>query len=287
MKHKLLFTVVVLLTGLHVKGQDPSAIMFGNDMEWIFYGSDSNSDREWFHEFYRIEGSVEKNGKTYHVLKILRAFLDSGSGSAPEGYQDHDAVGSLCVRTEGGRVFVNREEYMKLISDDSYWRWVGNRDYIPYPQTSDGELILYDFNMQAGDQFVASEGHENVYVADVKSIVTEDKLTRRLLILSNGYQIVEGIGCVNSPGMWLFYLNPGLAPYNDSYLSFYGYHPEGTSTFETFYRGARGGLTDIRGTVQDSRPVSQDDLFDLQGRCLTTQPTKGLYIRNGKKYIVK
>lgn len=30
-----------------------------------------------------------------------------------------------------------------------------------------------------------------------------------------------------------------------------------------------------------------DSIFDLQGRCLKTAPTKGIYIQNGKKIIVK
>ena len=28
-------------------------------------------------------------------------------------------------------------------------------------------------------------------------------------------------------------------------------------------------------------------LYDLQGRRLTTQPTKGVYIQNGKKVVIK
>jgi len=287
MKQRLLFTIVVLLTELHIMAQEPTTFMFDNNLEWVFYGGDSNSDRAWFHEFCRFEGTAEKNEKTYHILKITRAFLDNDSGGSVEGYRDQDADGSICVRTEGGRVFVNREEYMSLISDGSYWRWVGNREYIPYPQTNDGELILYDFNMQAGDHFVAVEGYENTYVTKVESIVTEDKLTRRVLILNNGYKIIEGIGCVNSPGMWLFYLNPGLAPYNASYLSFYGYHPKGSSKWEALYNGTKGSATDIQGTTHNSKPTNQDILFDLQGHRLDGFPKKGIHIQNDKKYIVK
>ena len=39
--------------------------------------------------------------------------------------------------------------------------------------------------------------------------------------------------------------------------------------------------------VASAIPEVSSDLYDLQGRRLNAQPTKGIYIRNGKKVVVK
>ena len=44
--------------------------------------------------------------------------------------------------------------------------------------------------------------------------------------------------------------------------------------------------TSIRNITSASPEVSSD-LFDLLGRRLTGKPTKGIYIQNGKKVVVK
>ena len=260
-------------------------LMFDNEYEWMFCGSKTNSIHTVFYEYCRFDGTTEKNGKTYHVLTFKRVFLDGSTGNRPNGYHDQDAKGSLCVRTEGGLVYADREDYMKLMSDDSYWRWVGDRDHIPYPQTNDGEIVLYNFNMNVGDQFNTVEGHEAISVVEINNIVTKDGVARKLFILSNGCQIIEGIGCVNSPGMWLFYLNPGASPYDIGYLLFYGYHPQGTGTWNAIYE--REEETNSIYNMTTGSDVKVPSFYDLQGRRLTGKPTKGIYIQNGKKVVIK
>ena len=34
-------------------------------------------------------------------------------------------------------------------------------------------------------------------------------------------------------------------------------------------------------------PTSSKNVFDLQGRRLSEKPARGMYIQNGKKYVVK
>ena len=48
------------------------------------------------------------------------------------------------------------------------------------------------------------------------------------------------------------------------------------------FGGEATGIADVRGKMEDVR----SDFFDLQGRKVT-QPTKGLYIVNGKKVVIK
>lgn len=35
------------------------------------------------------------------------------------------------------------------------------------------------------------------------------------------------------------------------------------------------------------KPISEEKLFDLQGRRLKSAPQRGVYIRNGKKVVVR
>ena len=49
---------------------------------------------------------------------------------------------------------------------------------------------------------------------------------------------------------------------------------------------ANGDITEVRSF--NSAPTDESsDIYDLQGRRLNVKPSKGLYIQNGKKYLVK
>ena len=97
---------------------------------------------------------------------------------------------------------------MYFLSEESKWSYLGDKNYIPYKDTGDGELVLYDFNMQPGDIYPYRFGHSIVFVTNVSRVTTLDGVSRRLLTLSNGYELMEGLGCLNSPGMLFCYLNP-------------------------------------------------------------------------------
>ena len=45
------------------------------------------------------------------------------------------------------------------------------------------------------------------------------------------------------------------------------------------------GITEVKSQYDGNR--TDGYIYDLQGRRLTSVPQKGLYIRNGKKYLVK
>ena len=49
-----------------------------------------------------------------------------------------------------------------------------------------------------------------------------------------------------------------------------------------------GRVTQLQGTASISQVTEtqqHDAIYDLQGRQLTSTPQKGIYIRNGKKYV--
>lgn len=160
----------------------------------------------------------EKNGKTYQMVY-----------SAADGKQKnpfpiwHSRKEMLGIREAGGRVYVDQQEYLALM-ETSPWNLVGEKNYIPYEKTPEGEFVIYDYNMQVGDKFPHIDGHKDISVVGTEPMVTYDGVSRRLLTLSNGYKLLEGIGCLNSPGLFFFYLNPILWEYYDkAWLSECGY----------------------------------------------------------------
>lgn len=160
----------------------------------------------------------------------------------------------------------------------------GDPNYIPYHMTADGELILYDYNMKVGDKFRTVEGYDDIWVAVKDSVIFSDGEQRCRLTLSNGLILIDGIGCINSNGRLLDYLNPAKQYWNDfTYLqSVYDnnwekvYEDSITKVKELEVVGIFVGRTILQGT---------SIRHDLQGCRLTGKPTKGVYIENGQKKI--
>ncbi len=279
-----IFSIVSTIAGMAQNAD----ILFDDDILWVYRGGYSVSSQyvERFGEFYRFDGTYEKNGKEYHCLQFTRSFMDGSPAmnkSDKHAVEDPSPKGNIGIREDGGRVFIDRDEYLALMSDDSYWKMVGDKDYLPYPKTDDGELVLYDFTMQQGDRFPTVEGHDDIWVSKVDMLTTKDGVARKMLTLSNGCEILEGVGCLNSRGLWLFYLNPGSISYNWGVLDSYGH------LGNPIYRWSEwGDISDGISAPQNASKITSSFPYDLQGRRLDSQPTnKGIYIQNGKKVVVK
>lgn len=264
--------------------------------------------------------AYERDGHTYQ--KVLGFGDTKGACIVPVPYpitQEswwldgfHQVIG---VRTENGRVLVNRDEYLNMVNADcptwsfyvdkdrlkdshwssfvddssqnvSPWSFYADKEYLPYEQTDDGELVLYDFNMQVGDKYPSVEGHEDVSVIMTDRVTTRDGVTRRLLVLSNGYKLLEGIGCLNSPGMFFFYLNPSLEMATNCSTT-------SLNLFETYNDNRKNEVIIYQWDdfvtldIEAIKACPTYSLYDLQGRRLTQQPRKGVYIRDGQKVMAK
>ena len=159
----------------------------------------------WFD--YEIADSYVWNGKAYYQMTVSES-----SHSADEETGKESAL-TLDMREENGRVYVSHGLYLWYLQatrDDENIPMpiAGNEDYIPYHANNEGELILYDFNMEVGDSYAHVDGYDDVFVVTTDTIETQDSKKRKRITLSNGLVIVEGIGCVNSTGGLIFYLNP-------------------------------------------------------------------------------
>ncbi len=231
------------------------------------------------------------NGKTYHGLYW-------GKPSAPD-CRTADLHGNgyrfmTNIREEDGRILVNYESYKSFLQTMRIDILSGRADYIPYNFTDDDEMILYDFNMQVGDKYNSVAGHEDISVVKTDKITTNDEVERKLLILSNGLKIIEGIGCINSSGMFLNYLNPVLNDWietcwlNATYLAAFDRYNEYDNPI--YSRSVEEVIAESVGIVSvtmDKEDNISTPLYDLLGREVIGIPEPGIYIRNRKKIWVK
>ncbi len=200
----------------------------------------------------------------------------------------------VMVREDGGRIYIKKDDYMALLTNDSYWSQVGDASYIPYKETEDGELVLYDFTMEPGDSFRHVDGHDDIVVDSVGTLTTLDGVERRLIYLSNGCQVAEGLGCINSIGALLFYLNPlrldnhrgFLSTFASNYSSMVGYYNKYIYyyTLQDERENIFVGIEQVAGTKCST---NNSPLYDLQGRRLSKRPERGVYIEGGRKRVVR
>lgn len=255
--------------------------------------------------FYFLTGfTVSLNGKEYipfvsepqqyHTAKSFGAAPSRTRGSSftPVLAQgEHYTIG---IRRESGKVYANYDEYRHYLNymhthepPYNFLLSFGNPDYFPYRVTDEGEVILYDYTMQEGDVYARVEGYEDILVSAVGEVTIGDGTPRRRLELSNGLVLIEGLGCINSTGMLLDYLNPSKN--RKEYVSYLEWYCE--KDFELINDFASGikvkdtYTSGIAASEIDS-PSTSGNAFDLQGRRIPEgmKPQRGVYIREGKKY---
>lgn len=258
-------------------------------------------------EYFYIDSETRvKNGRTYRVMKCNTQQFSTGGDqeySFRDDYIPYDIFSiplkdfEVCIREEDGRVYVDTDDYKALMADQ-YWRSKGNADYLPYEQTGEGELVLYDFNMKVGDKYPSLEGYEDIFVSRIDTVMTLDGRKRKQLELSNGLHIVEQIGCIDSSGEFLFYLNPAAIKQQVSILIHYGYRNDSEAE-EQWIIQVDNDITKTRwpfdfsivSSIQlpdnDNTGETQYNFYDLQGRRVTGTPRPGIRIRHGRKYIGK
>ena len=282
--NKYFFVFVALLTVARVTTAQDLTMLSGNP-QWT-YGWFSDNEFSITEPIAIIQdeyGMIEKDGKLYHKLyQIELLYIENGEFV----YSLFDPVG---VREEDGKVYLLYEDYMKIQT----WLQSINRlkDVpIPYLQMSENELLFYDFTLKVGDKYPTSASYGDIYVEKVETVVSEDMQKRKLFTLTNGLQILEGIGCLNSKNQYLgfallHYLYPPEAwVYNDQIDNnrLYEYKKDD----QIVYRGYEVP-TNVNHPF-GSHPSSINSWHTLYGRRLTTPPSRpGLYIKDGRKVLIK
>ena len=218
MKRTLFFMACVLASLTMSAQENPNDVtetrsdeMYCDGMRWVFRGG-------YTVESYTLDGSKVVNGKTYGLLHVhsdgYGARGTEASVSDPFNY-------TIGIRYEDGRLYVNMEDYLELFTPGYIWRTIGDGNNLPYETTEDGELVLYDFSKNVGDTYCQLADGTTLTVTKTGVMKTEDGVTRRLLTLSNGLELIEGIGCTNSRGLMLYWLN--ISPNYHDYIGTFTY----------------------------------------------------------------
>lgn len=298
---KVLLLVVILFSILKAKAEET---MFNNYTMWSYYyqfsfdqiGEYGYTGRGGFVD-HAVIGTVEVSGNTYYELATIFSLFGARQ-HVNTSMENETECGIVRVREENGRIYVIYKDYIAMSKFfNNYYEL--NLRYIPYKLTEDGEMILYDFTMQIGDKFQSVEGYDDIIVSSISEVTDLKGKSRKLLTLSNGCKIVEGIGCITPGRLLLNYLNPEQRESvegSSSTTCFYRYGTRFSRSYdfnELVFSQTQEDIELARKEMETMRVSSIKDyfhpsfLFDLQGRRIQGEPRKGVYVRGGKKYVKK
>ncbi len=220
---------------------------------------------------YAAVGELEIGGRTYQ--KIYNCTKSRCAGLDPGPRYSY----LFAMRREGGRVLADADSYRAAFAQASN----------VYPTNEEGEYILYDYDAHVGDAYLGTQ----YTVVQEGDTTLSDGQSRRMLVLSSGHRLIEGVGCVNVQGTPFDYLCHDNAPntfFDFSLLENY-YDAEGHRIYvnarEKAYEAIVAGVETV---ATSDRLASDDRVYDLQGRRMDVRHLpKGIYIQHGKKFVVK
>ena len=228
-------------------------------------------------EVYDV-GEMVRNSKTYRLAYRVRGYLN---------YNIPSMVDTLLYRWQGGRAYADFGDMCRVV-------YGGDADALrsDYPCVDD-EVVLYDFTLGVDNTFGSTSIRE-------VSTVNVGGEPRKLITLATGHRLLEGIGSLTGgffeymkTPLWL----PGFTGICTTYLRLYEendllvFEQSSEETYD--YLLTEEDVQDYLLTGTRDGIVKQEDdkttapVYDLQGRKLSSIPAKGIYIQNGKKYVVR
>ena len=235
--------------------------------EWKYYikattswwdGKESHWDTEYEHATLTIEGDTIVDGKEYK--KVIYS-------SDNTLFYETDFIYGI-IREENKKVF------MRFFFD-----WY----YDPEFPLSE-EVLMYDFDLNVGDKFV-EEYSTDTYSTTLTLQSIEENDGKRIYIFSTNrdwipvMQWVEGAGGFH--GLGIEQRIPELTCIDCTRYTFLSLSCYlGEECLCTFDENGYlvSGIEGVKTDVDKDKSV-----YDLQGRRLNAEPTRGLYIKDGKK----
>ena len=162
---------------------------------------------------------------------------------------------------------------------------------------SQGEKVLYDFGLSVGDvAYDDLEEEIRLHVVFVDTIEVNG-VSRKRIGFFTGNQLeyygdkldhtnpnqwancwVEGIGGIYGPtDTYGWYIIGSRTMMQHCYVN-----GECVFTYDDFFAKSVSGISN-----PISLPSCKDTIYDLQGRRVTTPQKKGLYIKNGNKFVAR
>ncbi len=293
-------TIFILIIGLLFSGAaGASARPFSEGCKWSYCFWDEHEGDRFFK--YELKEAYELNGKTYNRLYLTVTDTYGNIG------EEKPVFG---LRESNGRVYADYEEVANY-DHGAYLR-------CPYTVTEAGEILLYDFNMDKGDTVAVHDDKSSSYIYDAESALMNDGEARTVFELhcmqdlgtEKRYDdfhatVISGIGAQYGDGGFLGYLYFGetLLCAHDEYLNVYvedgrivytaptepeengnQYLARMTYHADPFFGDLVTGIKEVKfGTKSDH----SEAVYDLGGRRMDGTLKPGVYIRGGKKIVVK
>ena len=181
------------------------------------YGFMYNYDELWLpagepfaSESWLVTDRENIDGKAYWKLSRFSTFAHVKNMWRPAvGSENQSEVTGevIAIREQDGKVYARKDQYLALLKA-LYPKEVHpdvNPDNFYVAEAEDpAEVLLYDFSLEEGDKYPCLG---DVYVETVDRYITSDDRCHKMMRLSNGAILVEGIGCVNSIGGIVIYQN--------------------------------------------------------------------------------
>jgi len=257
----------------------------------LYYENPWNHNQRYNIETISTDWDTEMlNGKIYTVYEVT-LWERTDDMINPPGILRN----MMHMRKDGQRILVIYDEYKKMMVERGY----KSDDFdsqCRYELTGEGEMVLYDFGMQVGDKFRSVPGKEDIYVVERYKEYPNFRTrqdTLDIIKLSNGFRLVYGVGFKGTMDVYDNVPN-GYSPQGNyfDYLSSttggYGmrlYFARCNNMFyweDCFDGGGSAGID------APWCPKKQGQTYDLNGHRLTEKPSQpGIYIQDGRKYVVK
>ena len=218
--------------------------------------------------------------------------MKTGSELPPPGNFVYHSIsveeggGCRLLLRQGDKVYAEKNSYREYIKKV----FPGEDDIFEEQGEWPLDVVLYDFSLNVGDRYPC---RGEVTVESVSSLTTREGISRRLLLLSNGMEILEGVGCLNSPyGVFAYQNDPGTGSQGKervaslrgdaaSGMGIQSFRKYGSDSDPVFIIGD----VELGITLSKTERVADGTIHDLQGRRLNGTPQKGIYIQNGRKYV--
>lgn len=254
-----------------------------------------------------LDEPYELNGKTYY--KLYQTSIDVNGNKS-------DKKLLTGIRENEGVVYADYNEYIKDGGE-----WYDDIYGFSYPVTTDKEVMIYNFNLNTDDFITPEDKLLRFFVRDKKSVKVENGEERSLFeIAFKVYytpdnipedfwgNVITGIGSLNTEGLLLHpfarypynYSNPPCE--KEHFLNVYVENgkvvykalsnlgdQDNPFLHATYQNDPFLGsfVTGISDATTENKEVEDNTFYDVSGRKIVGTPGKGLYIRNGKKVLVK
>ena len=244
-----------------------------------------HSDCYWYYlSYYEREGIINEGTaykevgierieeKEYHKIRVFHDFLDGVGVTRKKSREsvsnDELKLPIVLLREEGGKIYAERNSYSQFLADNNIFEVE-----TPFFSSPDGEHLLYDFTLNEGATYPMNG---NVTVSKVTKITTYDNIERRVFFLSNGMEIIEGIGCRNSLGELIGYQSSVATKREDGIIRGELISYDDYDVYIDFPLGMK--------FPSNEKEVFQT--YDLSGRRVSpSSAPKGVYLKGGRKIV--